>query len=198
VRSGLGISGDEVVVGSLLRLARVKGPQVLVEAAALARARARSRLRFLVLGDGELRARLEARVRELGLGGCWIFAGQRGDVYEHLAAMDVYVQPSLNEGMGRAVIQAQAMALPVVASRVCGLPDAVREEDSALLVAPGDPEALARPWPGWPTGRRFVRVWGPPGAPGCFPPTRPVCPVQPRSRRQAPGGPLPRAPGPAR
>jgi len=141
LRKRLGLAPDGVWVGSLMRLERVKGPDVLMEAAALLAEEAT--LRFVVLGDGPMRTGLEARIEALGLAGRFILAGHQEDITSWLGALDIYVQPSRNEGMGRSLIQAHAMNLPIVASRVCGIPDVVVEEKSALLVPPEDPMALA-------------------------------------------------------
>ena len=61
-----------------------------------------------------------------------------------MGALDVYVQPSLNEGLGRTLIEASLLELPLVGSSVCGIPDIVVPERTGILVPPGDPEALAR------------------------------------------------------
>lgn len=142
IRASLGLGEEEVVAGSLLRLERVKGPEVWVQASAYALRRSPQSLRFLAVGEGPLREELLRMVMEFDIADRWIFSGPTADVWAHLAAMDIYVQPSLNEGMGRALVQAQAMGLPVVATSVCGIPDVVREGASALLVPPGDPQAL--------------------------------------------------------
>ena len=72
-----------------------------------------------------------------------IFAGYQEKVLEYMAAMDIYVQPSINEGMGRTLVEAQALGLPVVASAVCGIPDVIRDGKTGLLVPPANPQALA-------------------------------------------------------
>ncbi|MBI3550341.1 MAG: glycosyltransferase [Elusimicrobia bacterium] len=141
IRGRLKLHG--VVFGGALRLERVKGPDVWMEASALAARRASTPLCFIALGFGPLRASLVQSARRFGVLDLWRFPGQTEDVLSHLAAMDVYVQPSRNEGMGRALVQAQSMELPVVASRVCGIPSVVRDGETALLVPPEDPDALA-------------------------------------------------------
>jgi glycosyltransferase involved in cell wall biosynthesis len=145
-RKELGVSADEILTGVIARLEPVKGVEWLLRAAALADRKHSGRegkLRFLVVGDGQLMAGLRALALELGIADKVIFAGFRKDVFNCLSAMDIYVQPSLNEAMGRTVLEAQHAGLPIVASRVCGLPDAVLEGASALLVRPADADALA-------------------------------------------------------
>ncbi|MDR7440453.1 MAG: glycosyltransferase, partial [Armatimonadota bacterium] len=94
--------------------------------------------------DGELRPQLERRARELGVDGAVRFLGLRRDVAEIVPLFEVAVQPSLNEGMGKAAVEAMAAGKPVVASAVSGLVDVVRPDRNGVLVPPGDPEALAR------------------------------------------------------
>lgn len=140
VRERFGISDDTIVAGTVARLEPVKGVRCLVEAAAHLKER---NIGFLIVGDGGERADLETLARKLGVERNVMFAGMRDDVSDMLAAMDIFIQPSLNEGMGKTIIQAQAMGLPVVGTRVQGIPDALRENFTGLLVRPGDPKAIA-------------------------------------------------------
>lgn len=141
-RRALGFSRACLVVGTTARLEPVKGVRHLVEAAAAVRSKMDG-LRLLIIGEGGERAALERLASALGLGGDVVFTGWRSDVRALLPAMDVYVQPSLNEGFGWAALEAQAAGLPVIASSVGGLTDLIKEEKTGLLVPPGDPAALA-------------------------------------------------------
>jgi len=98
-------------------------------------------LRWVICGAGSLRAELEARARELGVGERIIFTGFSSEVHRLLGGADVFVLPSLHEGLGIAAIEAMAAALPVVASRVGGLPEIVVEGETGFLVPPGDQAA---------------------------------------------------------
>ena len=100
--------------------------------------------RLLVIGDGPLRPRLEARARELGLAGTIIFVGHRADVAPVLDAIDVLALPALSEGLALAAIEASAMGRPVVATAVDGMPEVIREARTGRLVPPADPGALSR------------------------------------------------------
>jgi glycosyltransferase involved in cell wall biosynthesis len=100
--------------------------------------------RLVVVGDGSLRARLDARARDLGLSGHIIFAGARTDVVRVLDAIDVLAMPSLAEGLALTAIEASAMGRPVVATAVDGIPEVIREARTGRLVPPADPAALSR------------------------------------------------------
>jgi glycosyltransferase involved in cell wall biosynthesis len=158
VRAELGLPPDAVVVGSVGRLVPIKGHAYLIEAIARLDIK-HPALQVLLIGDGPLRADLIARARSLGIGvsneGAAIapcrpegaamhVLGLRRDVGRLLAAMDLFVLPSLNEGMGRVLVEAMAMELPCIASRVSGVPDVVEDGLTGVLVPPRDPQALAR------------------------------------------------------
>lgn len=101
------------------------------------------RLRFVLVGDGPARPRLEALARAEGIDRLTIFMGERRDVSELMEGFDLFVQPSLWEGFGVTVLEAMAAGLPVVASRVGGIPEIVRDGETGSLVPPGDDLALA-------------------------------------------------------
>lgn len=140
----LEIAGDELTIGTVARLEPVKGVEYFIRAAALLYHRLPAeKLRFVVIGGGELETKLRNLAGNLGVRDRFVFTGFRGDAAALMGALDVYVQPSLNEAMGRAPLEAQALGVPVVVSRVCGLPDTIEEEKTGLTVKPGDAEALA-------------------------------------------------------
>jgi glycosyltransferase involved in cell wall biosynthesis len=124
------------------RLIPVKGHRHLIDAMPAIRHEFPSALLFFV-GDGDERAPLEARAAELGVADGLRCAGALPGLKTAIAACDVIVQPSLNEGMGRTVIEALAMGRPVVASRVGGLPELIDHGRNGLLVVPASPSALA-------------------------------------------------------
>jgi len=84
-----------------------------------------------------------ALAENLGVGEAVHLLGERQDVPDCLAAMDLFVLPSLNEGMGRALVEAMAAGRPVIASNVGGIPAIVEDRRTGLLVPPGDVVALA-------------------------------------------------------
>ena len=141
LRAALGLPPDCVLAGFAGRLTAIKGLDTFLRAAALMKNN--EKLRFLLVGEGEERPRLEKLAAELDLGGKVIFSGFRENIFEYLSAMDIFVHPSLNEGMGRALVEAQAAGLPVAATTVCGIPDVVHDGKAGILVPPSDENALA-------------------------------------------------------
>jgi glycosyltransferase involved in cell wall biosynthesis len=101
------------------------------------------RLRYLVCGEGGLRAILQNEARTLGLEPDVRFTGFCSEIPHYLSAADLFVHVPLWEGLGVAVIEALATGLPVVASRVGGIPDLITDQKTGLLVPPQDATALA-------------------------------------------------------
>ena len=137
----LDIPEDSLVVGTAGRLTPVKGPEYLIHAAKEITA-ARQGVSFVFLGDGELRDQLEAMVEQLGLKENVKFLGWWQDVADVMSVFDIFVLPSLNEGMGRVLIEAMVLGKPVVASSIGGIPDLVIDGENGFLFPVGDIEAL--------------------------------------------------------
>lgn len=133
---------DATLVGTVGWLTEVKGHRRLIEAFARL-VPSRPSLYLVIIGTGELHDDLVALASSLSIGDRVRFLGHRDDIPECLAALDLFVFPSQNEGMGRALIEAMAAALPVVATRVGGIPGIIEQGRTGLLVPPGDTAALA-------------------------------------------------------
>jgi len=142
-RSELGLAPGDEVFGVVGRLDTQKGHRYLIDALPEI-LRVRPHARLLLVGEGDLRASLEAQARGLGVHGRVVFAGFRRDVARMMALMDVVVLPSLYEGLPLVLIEAQALARPIVATAVDGNTDVVEDGKSGRIVPPEDPEALAR------------------------------------------------------
>ena len=99
--------------------------------------------RLQLLGDGELREEMEDYARKLGIEDSVEFLGSQSDVYPYLHQADIFLLPSLFEGMPMTIIEAMGTGLPVVASAVGGVPDMLCDGQSGFLV-PCDPEAVSR------------------------------------------------------
>ena len=155
MRRQYGLGEDTTVILMAGALTQRKSPHTLIEAAAPLHSyrqqgqsaeqtgQARS-LHYLVCGDGPLRQELEARVRALGLASVFHFAGFCRDVPAYLAAADIFVHTPVWEGLGVAVIEALAAGLPVVASRVGGIPELITDGETGLLIPAQDPSALRK------------------------------------------------------
>jgi len=142
VRAELSIPADAPVVGTVTRLSPQKAPLDFVETAAQVVAR-RPGVHFIVVGDGPLRAGVEARIAVLGLASCVHLTGLRRDVPDLLHSFDVFALSSLWEGLPRVLSQAMAAGLAVVATAVDGNAEAVEDGVNGLLAPPGDPQAMA-------------------------------------------------------
>jgi glycosyltransferase involved in cell wall biosynthesis len=114
-RAAWGIGEHEFVIGHVGRFDPLKNHAFLVKAAAEVVQR-RPDSRLLLVGDGPLRGEILDQARELGIADRVIFTGTRDDVPNQLSAMDVFVFPSISEGLGLAVVEAQAAGLPCVIS----------------------------------------------------------------------------------
>jgi glycosyltransferase involved in cell wall biosynthesis len=141
VRHDLGARPDEALIGVVARLTEQKGVADFLDAVAhLAR---RPGWRAVVVGDGPLREKLEARARRLGLEGHCRFAGTRTDLGDLLAALDLVVVPSRSEGLPYLVLEAMMAGTPLVATGVGGIPEVLVDGVHGVLVPPRAPARLA-------------------------------------------------------
>ena len=141
-RKELGYGSDVTVVGTIACLKHQKAPLDFIEAARQAAA-ANPRLRFFIAGDGPLRTEVEQAVAVAGLEDKVKLLGWRQDVPELLAAMDLFLLTSLFEGLPRAVLQAMAAGVPVIATAVNGTPEVVIDGETGRLIEPGKPDQAA-------------------------------------------------------
>lgn len=137
-----GFVTGQKIVGMVSRLEPVKGPEYFIEAAVKVAKKIDS-ARFLVVGEGSLRKKLEDKAESAGIGGKIVFTGWRDDVLDIISFMDILVQPSLNEAIGRVLLEAQGLGVPVIATRVGGIPAVVRGNITGILVPSKDPDKLA-------------------------------------------------------
>lgn len=101
------------------------------------------RLRLLIIGDGPLREDLQTQVKQLNLENRVIFAGIQSTIVEHMSIIDVYMLPSLREGMPMALLEAMACGKVVVASRVGEIPYVMDDQKTGILVDPGSSTQIA-------------------------------------------------------
>ena len=139
-------SPDTILIGTVGRMQAEKDPLNLVKAFVLLAARTdirKERLRLVMVGDGPLREEALRMLNKAGLSGQAWLPGDRHDVPELLRAMDIFVLPSLGEGISNTILEAMASGLPVVATRVGGNPELVVEGSTGVTVPAADAEALA-------------------------------------------------------
>jgi glycosyltransferase involved in cell wall biosynthesis len=140
MRAELGVPAEVPLAGIIARLTEQKAHRVLFDA--MARTPALAPLHLMVVGDGELRDELRARAVALGIEPRVHFLGARRDLGSLLAAVDIFVMPSLWEGLPLSMVLAMGAGLPVVATRVAGIPEVVQDDVTGLLVPPGDATPL--------------------------------------------------------
>ena len=134
--------GRPVVVGTVARMAPQKGLPVFIRAAARLASQF-PEMRFVVAGDGPERGALEKLAFKLGLRERLSFPGYCADLPARLAEIDIFVLPSLTEGMAITLLEAMAAGCTVVAARVGGVPEVIEDRVTGRLVLPGDDAALA-------------------------------------------------------
>ncbi len=142
VKASLGLLPSARLIGSVGRLDQVKGHTYLLDAFTMLAPRFPD-LHLVLVGDGELRVDLQSRAAEAGLADRVHFLGWREDIPALLHAFDLFVFPSLSEGMGRALVEAMAAGLPIVASNVCGIPEVLAQGEAGYLVEPASAASLA-------------------------------------------------------
>ena len=141
LRDEWGIPHSEPLVGAIGRLVWQKGLEYLIQAVVEILA-AVPDARFLVVGEGPLRANLEALARGLNISHRIIFTGFRHDIREILSTIDILVIPSLLEGFPLITLEAMAMAKPIVATQLPGINEQISDGLEGILVPPKNPKAL--------------------------------------------------------
>lgn len=136
------VDEDCHIIGNIARLNHQKGQRYLIEAASII-VRKNKSVKFFLVGEGELKLELKAKVRANGLQDYFIFTGYRTDIPRLLSAFEMLVMPSLFEGLAFAAIEASAMGIPVIATAVGGMQRSVVNGKTGLIIPPRDPQALA-------------------------------------------------------
>jgi len=142
LRDRLGLGSDQPVVSIIGRLTSQKGHRYFLESAKCI-LEVLPETRFLIVGDGPLREDLEGLSLSLGIAQAVRFLGYRQDVATLMSISDVIVMPSLREGLPYVLLEALALARPVVGTPVGGIPEVVKHRETGFLVPPKDSESLA-------------------------------------------------------
>jgi glycosyltransferase involved in cell wall biosynthesis len=142
-KADLGIPAERLVVGAAGRLSAEKGFDLLVRAVSCLLAGGAD-LELLIAGEGDERPRLEELIGRLGCGDRVRLLGYRADLRGLYEALDVFALSSLREGLPNVLLEAMALEVPVVATRVAGVPRLIADGGNGLLVGPGSEDQLAR------------------------------------------------------
>jgi glycosyltransferase involved in cell wall biosynthesis len=142
ITSELSLPDDVVLVGMVCRLIEQKGVSDGLRAFSLT-AKHHPSAHLLIAGEGPLRTALESEASELGIQNRVHFLGWRGDIPALMAALDIFLMPSLWEGFGLVLLEAMAQTVSVIATRVSAIPEIVINDETGLLVPARDVEALA-------------------------------------------------------
>ena len=140
-RREFGVPDDAMLIASAGQLIPRKGHRYLLQAAADLRA-SHAGFRVLIFGDGNLRNHLQDQAESLGIADIVTLAGFRENLDDYVGCFDIFVHPALAEGLGVAALKAAAAGVPVVGFEAGGLPEAVVDGETGILVAPGDAAAL--------------------------------------------------------
>ena len=135
-------NGEQLLIGAIGRLVAEKGLEYLLEGIPEVFRRF-PQAKVLLVGDGPLKTHLERRVTSLGLKGKVIFTGFRSDIREILSCLDILILPSLLEGFPMIILEAMAMAKPIIASDIPGIREQIEDGKTGLLVPAKDSNALA-------------------------------------------------------
>ena len=141
-RVKLGWQPSERIIGSVGRLSKEKGYDILIEAAALVRAQM-PQVKFVVVGHGAQWEPLQQQIARLGLQETFFLAGMHTDVTPFYALMDLFVLPSVWEGLPTVILESMASGVPVVATEIPGTRELITHGHTGWLVAPNNAASLA-------------------------------------------------------
>lgn len=138
-----GTQQNKLTFGAVGRLTKVKGYQYLIEAMASVVA-AIPDSRLIIAGDGPVKNELLQKISRLGLNSNIVLVGYQTSIQQFLSGIDLFIMPSLSEGLPMALLEAMAYGKPVLASSVGGIPEVITDGESGVLVPPADSNALSR------------------------------------------------------
>lgn len=130
---------NKKIIGTIANLYKTKGLEYFIEAAGLINS---PDYVYLVIGEGDEREKLESRIKKLRLKN-FILVGLMPQASRYLKAFDIFVLPSVKEGLPYTILEAQVAGLPIIATNVGGLPDIIKNNKNGLLIEPKNPQMLA-------------------------------------------------------
>lgn len=143
LKGEMGIPKDFFVIANSGRLSAVKGLEYFVKAIP-AILKDNEKIIFLLIGYGDQEQKLRQTAKDLNVEDRIIFFRPIKDIYEYLSVIDIFVMPSIQEGLGFSILEAQAQKIPVIASNVGGIPDIIEDKVTGILIQPKDESALSR------------------------------------------------------
>jgi len=138
---------NKIIVGAIANFYQNKGLTVLLDAINLLlkqEKELKEKLLFVIIGEGQERPALEQKITKYKLKDAVKLTGAIPNARQYLLAFDIFVLPSLKEGFPWAVLEAAAAGLPIIATKVGGVPEIIKNEDNGLLIEPAQPEAINR------------------------------------------------------
>lgn len=141
LRNELGILENSIVIGIIAQLIERKGHKYLLDAMSVV-VKKHPNAVLLILGEGQTKSKIENQSKELGISDNVILAGFRNDIPAVLREIDILVHPARMEGLGIAILQAMSAGIPVIASEVGGIPEAVKDGVNGILIPPMDSVAI--------------------------------------------------------
>jgi glycosyltransferase involved in cell wall biosynthesis len=142
IRKEFSIKKGALVAGFVGRIVLAKGLEYLIDSIPYIKEECKN-IKFLIIGEGSLVERLHEQAKENKVYDYIIFAGGRRDIPDILSCIDVFVMPSIAEGLPNALLEAMAMGKPIIATEIGGIPEVIKNGVNGLLVPPRDPRALA-------------------------------------------------------
>ncbi len=142
IRREFSISDSEIIIGFIGRLVPAKGLEYLINAFSLL-SRELKNIKLLIVGEGSLLNILRERVKENAINQKVIFTGKRYDIPDILSAIDIFVMPSLAEGLPNSLLEAMAMGKPIIATTAGGIPEVIKDGINGILIPPRDVDSLA-------------------------------------------------------
>lgn len=155
----LNMRADEYVIGTVGRLVPVKDHPTLLKAAA-SLINKKISIKLILVGDGPVKSELIQLIDALKIGSCVSFLGERADIPELLNAMDLFVLPSVTEGMSNTLLEAMACGIPVIATDVGGNPEIIRDGINGFLIPPRNSDVLSETIEKMYSDKRMARQMG--------------------------------------
>jgi len=139
----LGINNDEIVIGFVGRIVPAKGLEYLLEAFSYVK-KELNNIKLLIVGDGAILRNLKNYSIELGISEYTIFTGERQDIQKILPCIDIFVMPSIAEGLPNALLEAMASGKPIVTTKIGGIPEIIKDRFNGLIIPDKNSEILAK------------------------------------------------------